>query len=314
MSAHDVLTLAMPLPRALALLDGGPPRTPQAGGNRPAPESFEARLARVFSADGPVDLEASDLELVEEPPTEAGRVRPTRELTQVTHRISSQFVDVIAMAATQLLGGHEADGALSRIGSALDALGRLAAAAEDGAHEAQLATMRVHLAEYDAQRLEDRGHTRFRDALRGWLPAYASFLGGSEGDRLRDIVEFDMEDAPVFRYLEGLKGIGPGRLRRLYAAGLFTAEVISEADPAEMALVTGLPRDLAREVVEATRSWRVDQRRRSVLDLPERIRRFVAQARGLAADQDEDVRAAARQTVHAMRVALWELEANHDLV
>ncbi len=311
MSAPD---LTMPFPRALSRLLRDPEPTPQLGqGNRPMPRAFQERLERMFSLDGPVDLDPSDLEPVELPPDPSSVVRPTAELVAVTHRISGQFVDVMAMAARQLLGGRDTGGALARIDSALDALSRLATAAEDAAHDGLLAVMRAQVVEYTAARTEGRGHHRFRDALRAWLPEYAVFVGGMSGDRLRHLVEFDMEEAPVFQHLEELRGVGPQRLRRLYAAGLFTADAISEADPVEMAAVTGLPRDLSRTVVEATRSYLQDQRRRAVEELPDRIRRFLDVVRTLSGDREPEVASAIQPAFFALRDALRELEDHHDL-
>lgn len=234
-------------------------------------------------------------------------VAPSLELMRVTHRIANQFLDVIKMAARQLLGGHDVDTAGHQLASALDALGRLARAASDARHVELLAQMRADLERYEDDREHDRGEARFRDALRAWLPAYADHVGGSSGDALRDLVECDVDAFDVYRHLISLRGIGPRRLARLYAAGLYTADAIRGADAEEMAQVTGLPRRLAHTVVRAAQGHFDQQARDAVLGMPARLDRFLAEVGRLDPRTQEDEIAAAAEAARKMRHVLVAL-------
>lgn len=315
MSVADPPEIVMPLPRALVHLARRHERDPSAADGDEAAR-FQERLARLFAREAEAQAAAAvdapdaptpDAEVSNRP----GVVAPSDELRAVTHRISSQFVDVISQASTELLRGGDADMALARIESALASLGRLASAADDARHTELLDAMHEHVAAYREARSDGRGHARFRDALRAWLPDYATYVGGAMGDKLRRLVEFEADDMPLFRHLESVRGIGPRRLCRLYAAGLFTAEAISEADPADMAAVTGLPRHLAERVVTETRGWRAEQRSQVVLEMKGRLMRFIAVVRGLDAERDPELRRAATDAYEAMRLIVTELEEDH---
>lgn len=231
-------------------------------------EGLEARLQALFDLHPP-DVSDTQPDAEEDAPPAA-----SPELRAVTHRIASQFVEVISIAATRILGTGGADISLRPMQASLDSLTRLGVAADDAEHLALLEELRDALDTYDQRRAQGRGHARFRDTLRAWLPRYAAFVGGDQGDRIRELVEFDSRDVPLFTHLHQLRGIGPKRLQRLYAAGLYEAATLADADPDDTADVTGLPRKLAHDVVAASQRHREVQRQRLVHDLPSRLEEF----------------------------------------
>ena len=67
--------------------------------------------------------------------------------------------------------------------------------------------------------------------------------------------------------------------QRLYSAGLFTIDTVAASDPADVAAVTGIPLNLAEEVVDATRRYASAERMRFLEELREgavRLRRMLA--------------------------------------
>ncbi|MES2638932.1 MAG: helix-hairpin-helix domain-containing protein [Myxococcota bacterium] len=198
---------------------------------------------------------------------------PSSELREVTRRIAAQFLDVLHVTASGLFAGRDPRGSAAQLVTALDALDRLAVAARDDAHRATLAEIHPHARAF-AENPAGRARHRFLARLRPWLVHYAAHLSESDGARIRQLVAFDIADVPLFAELSAIPGIGPRRLERLFCAGLYAVEVVSAADPAEVAQVTGLPRVLAADVVTRAGIFAEERRRRCVLEMRARLAEF----------------------------------------
>jgi hypothetical protein len=120
-------------------------------------------------------------------------------------------------------------------------------------------------------------------------------------------VEFDAREIPLFGELAALPGIGPRRLERLFCAGLFAVEVVSGADPMEVAQVTGLPRALAVEVVTRAREFESEHRRRTVLEMRTRLAEFQHVLAGLDRATNAELWAMARDAVDEMQRVVSEV-------
>lgn len=172
----------------------------------------------------------------------------SEELVAVTRRIASQYVDALHASAAAAFSGHDPAAAAEGIVSAIDALERLADAALDARPQALLIEIQPEARAF-AEDPRVRARHRFLAAFRPWLRRYAQELG-MDGARIQELVDFDVTHHPLLADLSSLRGIGPRRLARLYCAGLYAAQTLALAEPAEVAVVTGFPRRLAAEVVE----------------------------------------------------------------
>ncbi|MCK6503155.1 helix-hairpin-helix domain-containing protein [Myxococcota bacterium] len=225
------------------------------------------------------------------------------ELTRLSRRISGQYVEVIATWAHSAFRGHARGPHLAPVLAALPALHRLAEATQDR-----------RMAEVIAE-LEDLAggphgpahpHQRLVPRLRDWLRRFADLLEGPDAQRLRDLVEFDRKAFPLLEQLARVRGVGPRRLERLYLSGLFTVESLYGADPAEVALVTGFPRELAAEVVDAAARFERQWREQVAADLVHRAAEVRAVLRWIETSgrQDPQVLAAVTATIDELESAL----------
>ncbi len=223
---------------------------------------------------------------------------PSAELTAVTHRISAQYVEIVRVAAAGVFAGRDARTGLQQLASALDALEKLAIVARDEPQRQLIVELRPSLVAC-AENPRGRDRERFLARLREWLPRFAEGLG-EPGRGLRDLVSFDVSAIPLFEELLALPGIGPRRLSRLFCAGLYAVEVVSGADPAEVAQVTGLPRRLAEEVVTRARGFAEQRRRRCLVELHARLAEFQDVVRSLDPGTAPELHALARAAVREM--------------
>ena len=170
-------------------------------------------------------------------------------LQELSRQISGQYVDVLAAYAGSAFGGR-ASAARSQVDAALDALMRLAVASEDS----DLVTCLAELAALLPMAEEEgaRKRQQFMGQMREWVLRFADLLGIDDAARMRHLVTVDRSANPLLDELANIRGIGPKRLERLYCAGLFSVSVISQADPVDVAHVTGIPSKLAEDVVAAT--------------------------------------------------------------
>ena len=244
----------------------------------------------------PVHLDFSDEELIAfiHPgaddialPTEADRERvaPSGELQAVSRRIAGQFVDLIQAFSGTIFTRRPNPATTDQFKHALDALHRLAVATQDAPQIALLDEMRTALVELVDHHERGRVLDRFATWLRAWIPRFSATLDAADGERLVSLVSYRNQTIPLFAELGNIQGIGRRRLERLYCAGLYTVEAVCAADATELAQVTGLPQALAARVIEATRAYAVEQRRRCVFEMRDRAREL---ARTMTSAQGAD--------------------------
>lgn len=228
----------------------------------------------------------------------SGPVQPSDELDRVVVSVALPYARVVAELGARLLSGRAEAAALDELDGALTALGRLAEVDLGGARTERVEELRrwVEEARGEASRLG----ARRLDRLRELLPRLGDAFGGEIARELRGLVDCDPSDHPLLADLAHLDGIGPRRLLRLYAAGLFTPEVLSEADPDDVAVVTGLPRALARRVVQAALGFGARRRRQLVLGFESRLAEFRRVVEALDPDCEPELSTAARVAIAEM--------------
>lgn len=229
-------------------------------------------------------------------------------LKAVSMDIARDLVEVIALCGSQLLSGRDEKRVVDQFQEGVNSLMRLAEAAEDQAHIDLLQELGDGLAVFRASGGRSGPRHNFLNLLRDWLPVYGRFLGGDSQGRLVKMVEFDRDAAPLFVELANLRGIGPRRLRRLHGAGFYQAAVLSEADPAELAAVTGLPLKLASEVVLHSKAWLAEQRRKAIVDMNRRLREFQEAVALVEASGQAELQGAAQQALLSMKKLLSDME------
>lgn len=207
-------------------------------------------------------------------PGEPDRLAPSDEVKGLARSLTGQYVDVIRAYAAQAFGRGDRPPALTQSLTAMDSLLRLARSIDDEVLYSRLDALREHLCTgASATKLE---RTRFLNTLQDRLLALAEALDIEHGSRLRELIDVDMRATPLLDELRAVPGIGPRRLNRMYCAGLYTVDAVSQADPQEIAVVTGLPVGLARTVVEETQAFERRERERCVLDLQARARQLTS--------------------------------------
>lgn len=222
-----------------------------------------------------VDALPRAFEFAAEPAAGDNEVRPSDELAAVSRRIAGQYVEVVAGFAASAFAGDLGRVELDRFLAALDSLNRLALAADDQPQLAVIAEMRSLVEEQSERLSKGRGRTRFTAALEEWIPRFSSHLDEEDRDRLMRLVSFQGQDLPLLDALGQIPGIGPRRLTRLYCAGLYTVASVSQADPTELAQVTGMPNRLATEVVETARRFAAEHPKRCIAEIQARVRDLV---------------------------------------
>lgn len=228
-------------------------------------------------------------------------VAPSEELAAVARRVSSQYVDIVAVVASQLLSGAGHIGSLDQLEGALQALRRLADVHEDGVAIELIDELFGAGALWRVSGTGKRGRLKFLNTLRGWLPRYGRVIAPEDGARLRDITEYDPTAVPLFAELEAIRGVGPRRLQRLYCAGLFTVDALCNADPIEVSQVTGLPRELTTVIVERTRAFAAEHRRRTIANMRARVSEFVRLLAEIDPGREPELAQIARTAILDMR-------------
>ncbi len=259
-------------------------------------QQLHGALDRLFGANPPPPA-----------PTPASEGPVSEELLAVTHRIAGQFLSVIASAARGLLGEARPERAVDQLNQAVASLRRLATAAEDDAHRDLLDELDQALAAFDA-RDGLVGLPRLRDTLRDWLARYAGFLGPRAGASLDRLVSWDDGEHPLLEALHTIPGIGPKRLRRLYAAGLHDPQRVAGADPEEVAWVSGIPSALAEQVVAVAKQHVASAPQRVITTLGRQLDAFSSLTRELNRIEDPVLRGQAVAALRQMAdlVRQWE--------
>lgn len=233
------------------------------------------------------------------------------ELTRVSRRISGQYAEILAGFASQAFRGRARKESGEQALAALDALQRLATAAGDREQAALLEELSEIVPGASDSRKNSRARYIAIAALRDWIPRFADTLAPEDGRRLVKLVQWDGGSAPLMEELASLRGIGPKRLGRLYAAGLHTVDVVASADPVDVASVTGLPSRLSVDVVDATRQFALDERRRCLEQLRDRALRLREILRAVPAS-DEEIRRLAEEAVHEVELTFSQLSSKED--
>jgi len=245
----------------------------------------------VLAAQGLVEIETDD------------SPEADRELTDLSRRISGQYVEVIATYAQAAFRGARGRSAWSQVEGNLPALARLAGATGDASLAAAITELQELL------RMDDGGagaRQRLIPRLRDWLRAFAQLLEGEAADRLEALIRFDRRAFPLLDGLAELRGIGPRRLERLYLAGLFTVESLVDAAPQEVSQATGLPLALSARVVEAAGNFEQHWREQVADDLARRTEEVRSVLRWIeqSGRQDEHMLRAVQESVDDLAAAL----------
>ncbi|MED5371369.1 MAG: helix-hairpin-helix domain-containing protein [Myxococcota bacterium] len=188
------------------------------------------------------------------------------ELSAVSRAVAAQFIQDLRGVFAEILRGRE-HLVLPQLEELLRSLTRLAKASDDTPQIALLQELEEATATYRERQARGSGRASFLDCVRSWLPRYAEMLGASLGGDLTKMVDYEDKDLPLFQELEDIRGIGPARLRRLFAAGLTHGHHFEGADPDDVASVTGLPRALAAAVCERAEVYRASKHTRALASL-----------------------------------------------
>lgn len=233
---------------------------------------------------------------------------PSEELGRVARRIAGQYVGVLAHYAAAAFGRHQHDGAL-QVRNSVDALSRLAHAAEDATQLGLLAELERLLDGLEQPRRSREGQRALK-ALTAWIPRFAETLEPEDAAGLLDLVRWEKGTMPLLDELSTIRGIGRVRLARLYAAGLFSVDIVANASPDEIVQVTGLPRGLAEEVVQRTRKFAEEERRRCIEEMKDRALRLQTLVRTIHFTEDEPVHRLAAEAMAAVEQALLQLTSS----
>ncbi len=237
-----------------------------------------------------------------EQPTDAELVAPSPELQEVSRRIAGQYVELIEAFAVSLFQRRGGTNLAPQLLRALEALIRLSEASGDAESMAAIGELLEELRVYQARQAQGRGVDRMATRLRAWIPRFAPLLEPDARERLLNLVSYRGRAIPLFHALGSIPGIGPRRLERLYCAGLYTIESVVNAEPEEVAQVTGLPPALALRVVEATRAFAVEERHRSARELSARATEVLELLKN--GQQDPEILALTREALRALQLAL----------
>jgi len=237
-------------------------------------------------------------------------VAPSQELRVLSRQLAGQYVDVLASFISQAFAHVTISATSEQVHSTLHPLLRLADETGDIELGGRLRELKSMLESPPADTQRER--TRYLKQLRAWLLSYATCLSGQSGRRLRELVDFGEQQPPLLRALEQIKGIGPRRLDRLYCAGLFTVDRVINADPEEIAQVTGLPIRLAEEVVARTHAFSTQERKRQAQELRRSVLTFTQSLRSLGAYDDPTMLEAAQETLAQLQQLIAQLKHQGD--
>ncbi len=191
-------------------------------------------------------------------------LNPSDEVLRVSRRIAGQYVEVLARFSASVFGRKVSAVTTDQVLSAIDALLRLAGASNDDEQVTLLEELRRLIGPATTGRRNSRAQRTATRQLRDWLPRFATTLETDDGERLERLVTWERDAAPLLDELSEIHGIGPKRLGRLYAAGLFTVDSVAGAEADDISSVTGIPRRLAQEVVDATHTYAIEEQQRCI--------------------------------------------------
>ena len=230
---------------------------------------------------------------------------PSDEVQRVSRRIAGQYVEVLARFSASVFGRQVSAVSTDQVVSAVDSLLRLARASQDDEQAALLDELLALVEPATAGRRNSRVRRHAVRQLRDWIPRFCETLEPDDSDRLQRLITWDHDSAPLLAELASIRGIGPKRLGRLYAAGLFTVDSVAGSEADDIVAVTGIPQALAEEVVAATHAYAIEERERCVAGLLAQSHRL---QRILAAVPMEGVAAATADALREVERTLRALE------
>lgn len=280
---------------------------------RPRPQTAPyTRPVQVDNVESAPFFSDDELLQVMAPPTSESFVAPevSGGARSLARMLGAQYAEIIAHYAIDALAGRSSKHA-PKLEQIIRNFKRLAT--EMGDHELlghyeQLAEL---IKAFGAQ-LSTEGRQQVSQRLRDWVMTFADLVGGEAGQKLRRLVVFKKGVHPLISHLREIRGIGDKRLERLYAAGLLTTETLAEADPAELSAVVGVPRKLARQVVEACQRFAESQRVSHVRSLRNVVGEVARVLQQVDPNDDSHVRlvTAVRETIIELERAVREMEAS----
>lgn len=229
-------------------------------------------------------------------------------LRQVADKISAQYGEIIATWSGKVLSSTEPV-RTAGVEATVDNLLRLA---RSSGHQAQvdlLEDLRATLARIEGTTPSTRDGDQARVQLRDWIPAFADTLDGDDAARLRALVEWTPGSVPFLEELKEIHGIGPRRLTRLYSAGLGQLDAVANATPKDLADVTGIPHNLAVEVIRRAHTYAVEERDRCVVDIRDRATRLEMLLTRVQNHPDQNLVEAARDALRHVEDAFQTLLA-----
>ena len=233
---------------------------------------------------------------------------PSMELTRVSRRIAGQYVEVLAGFA-QGVFGRTTTVTSGQAQTAADSLERLAKAAGATKQLDLLKTFRSLITPATTGEANSRSRRTAITQLRDWIPQFGATLDEDDAQRLISLVKWDRDQTPLLQELAAIRGIGPKRIQRLYAAGLFRVEQVAAADPKDIRATTGIPQNLADAVVLATQQYAKTERQRCLTSLDQHSARL---SRLLLVAHDKDAEPEVVATLKRIRLQIDQLVAKID--
>lgn len=174
-------------------------------------------------------------------------------LKQLGRRIAGQYVDVLIPFAQEVFRGPPGRAAVAALTEAMTALHRLVSATGDDAFARHLDQMPALIERASVSHPSQR--SGFLRDMRTWILRVAEMLDPQDSEHLRQHFDAEAGDAPLLEHLRSVPGVGKQRLQRLYCAGLYTPNALSEAEAGDVAVVTGIPMEIAERCIEASRAF-----------------------------------------------------------
>lgn len=216
-------------------------------------------------------------------PAPEEHLTPSDGARRLTLDLGARHVEVIAKWAGRAMRGERADQLVARLSRLIEDALRLAREMDEGALVASYEELLAIVASFGVVTTA-AARRRAARRLRDWTLGFAELVGGEAGARLKGLMLFRRGAFPLLEHLRQIRGIGPKRIGRLYAAGLTTASALGVADPEELAELVGLPRGLAERVVEASRAFAETERSEMVATLAEMTAEVARAVRQLRED------------------------------
>lgn len=255
----------------------------------------DSDLLRLLGSPDVLALLEPDSEEEEEAPA------PSAELPALSRRLAGQYVEVLADFVRASFRQPTLPPS-EPLRAVLTPLLRLTG--DTGAHDMH-ALLQELVGLLDSPPGDERwARVRYLRTLREWLMRYADCLDDTDGERLRQLVDYGDALPPLLEALRSVRGIGPRRIERLYCAGLTSVGRVTSADAESIAEVTGIPLRLSEAVIEAAQAFERTERARRINELRRSIMAFTHALETLNAHDDPDMISAAQESLSQLQAAL----------